>query len=287
LRHIEIFNVFGSDPSELYLLLHVSEEPDDWETYSSAVVRLTPSGLSLVHRLDAWIQSMWREPDGGIYLAGVDGDIVTDAGGVWQAVPLGRRHSFNHVTGLPDGSLFCCGSQAGVFRGSGAQWTLYNDGLPEDVDLLAVGGTSAADLYAVGKKGAVFHCDGARWVALESPTNRTLVKVLALSPADAFFCGRHGSLLRRKGASWQSLGGITDADFHDMVIHQGRLLVAAGTDGIFRFDGRHLEPFADKVLAGGLQVIGETLFAHYGAVLQVCSEGVWSQMEPDFGALLG
>lgn len=285
--HVEIFNVFGSDPSELYLLLHINEEPDDWETYSSAVVRLTPSGLSLVRRLDAWMQSMWRGPDGGIYLAGVDGDIVTNAGGEWQAVPLGRRYSFNHVTGLPDGSLFCCGSQAGVFRGDGTQWTPYGAGLPEAVDLLAVGGTSAADLYALGKKGAVFHCDGTRWVALESPTNRTLVKVLALSPADAFFCGRHGSLLRRQGASWESLGADTDADFHDLAFHQGRLLVAAGTQGILRFDGRRLEPFAQEVPAGGLQVIGETVFAHYGAVLQRWSGGTWSRMEPDFGALLG
>lgn len=283
--NFEIFSISGTSRTALYLLMHINEEPDDWETYRSAVVKITPGAIEVVYYIYDWIQSMWYSPSGKIYLASVDGDIHTNASGSWEVISLGK-YSFNHIAGLPDGSIVCCGSGAGVFRYDDHQWKLLNKGLPDDCDLITINGLSLDNLYAFGKRGAVFHYDGDKWTRLESPTPKMLVNMLPVSADELYCCGRGGTFLIKRKSSWEKYDAPDEHNFYSMIHFEKKLLIAAGNGGICCFDNNEILPLYRNMPASNLTVIDGNLFSVYGNAYHELNDGVWVKNEPDIKSVL-
>lgn len=283
--NFEIFNISGTSRSELFLLMHINEEADDWETYRTAVVKITPGSIEVVYHIHEWIQSMWYSPSGKIYLASVDGDIHTNETGSWEVLSLGA-YSFNHIEGLADGSIICCGSGAGVFGYTDHQWKLLNKGLPDDCDLITINGLSLDSLYAFGKRGAVFHYDGDKWTRFESPTSKRLVNMLPVSADELYCCGWDGTFLIKRKSSWEKYGPTNEHNFYRMIHFKKKLLIAAGNGGIYSFDNNELLPLYRNIPASNLQIIDGNLFAAYGHAYYELSDKVWVKYEPDFTSVI-
>jgi hypothetical protein len=77
----------------------------------------------------------------------------------------------------------------------GANWTTtFTPGT--NVQLSAVWGASANDLYAVGTGGTLLHYTGTGWVQMTSGVSGALFDVAGSSPRDAFAVGAGGVVVR-------------------------------------------------------------------------------------------
>ena len=96
-----------------------------------------------------------------------------------------------------------------VLRFDGTSWEAVTGAA--DNPLMAVWGTSASDVFAVGDNGAILHFDGATLAAMSSPTPETLVDVYGNGPSDVFAVGLSGVILHYDGAEWKiQPSGVTD-----------------------------------------------------------------------------
>jgi hypothetical protein len=78
-------------------------------------------------------------------------------------------------------------------------------------DLNRVWGTSADDIFAVGRNGTVLHYDGTSWTPMQSGTTETLEGVWGASSSDVYVTGENGTILHYDGASWSPMqSGTTE-----------------------------------------------------------------------------
>ncbi len=77
-----------------------------------------------------------------------------------------------------------------------------------------VWGSSASNVFAVGRDGTILHYDGTAWSAMSgTATSDTLRGVWGSSPSDVFAVGRNGRVLHYTGSgSWSAMAGIDPAD---------------------------------------------------------------------------
>ena len=140
-----------------------------------------------------------------------------------------------------DSTLFVGTNGSGIFRSTdfGASWTAVNTGLTGTNfrAIESVGGT----LFAGGQIGTgVFRSTnlGATWTLLRgglpSGSYRGFATDGRVIVAGSFSDGVFYSV--NYGASWTAINtGLTDLSIFDLTIHQGTLLAATNTQGVFRF----------------------------------------------------
>ena len=76
---------------------------------------------------------------------------------------------------------------------------------PYATEVLALWGSSATDLFAVGQGGAnILHHDGKTWSAMSAPVQTALRAVWGSGPRDVFAAGEDGTLLHYDGARWST-----------------------------------------------------------------------------------
>lgn len=281
----EIFDVCGIDPEEIHLLVHVEEDPDDWETFRTAVVRLSRGVLLADIVWNDWAKCLWQSPSGAIYVPGADGAIYSKASDQWVSVSLGRKFTFEDIWGFADDLMYCCGLRAALFRRGRDGWGPFNQGLSGD--LKAIRGTAPDDLYVLGMRGVVFHHDGVQWGQMPSPTNNRLVSILPLSRGEVYFCGYNGMFFRLANGAWENLSLQGDpVNLYRMVKYRERLFVSAADKGVFEFDDHSLVPFAPHILAGRMHVIGGKLFAVGGDLLHIYDGSNWASRKLDFSQVI-
>ena len=71
---------------------------------------------------------------------------------------------------------------------------------PQDVNLSALSGTAANDVWAVGLHDAILHWDGHAWERSHVDSDTTLLSIWAAAPDDAWAVG--GELLHWDGERW-------------------------------------------------------------------------------------
>jgi hypothetical protein len=74
-----------------------------------------------------------------------------------------------------------------AFHFDGTTWTIVPT--PGTTALSGVWGSSRADVYAVGDRGAVLHYDGVRWSSVASPATTSLAAVWTSGPCDVWMIG--------------------------------------------------------------------------------------------------
>jgi hypothetical protein len=286
-RRIEIFDVCGGGRSAgIFVLVHIEDVPDDEGTYSALVARLDGDALTVEHRLPTWSSSIWCAPSGAIYVAGMDGRIHSNETGTWRASILSDRHTLSAVWGTSDGDVFCSGPAAQFYRKAGDGWIPFDTGLAGD--LYAIGGIGRDDLYVLGEKGVLFHSDGGPWRAVESPTNVNLVDVHGVSRESAFVCGWKGKFFRLTQGRWEDFS-LTDANcnLYRIAMFQDGIYVASANEGLLRFDGVQLVPFAPDVTSIGVRAVGDRLFAFGESSLQSFDGKAWRRIDVDLDAAVG
>lgn len=80
-----------------------------------------------------------------------------------------------------------------ILHYDGTTWRLTDTGVM--ADLLAIGGRSRSELYAVGSGGAMVRFDGSRWARVAPNTDRSLNSVSG-STVGVYFAGESGAVMR-------------------------------------------------------------------------------------------
>jgi hypothetical protein len=120
-------------------------------------------------------------------------------------------------------------------------WTRIDEGLPDNVDLNAVHGFEASDLYAVGLLGDLWHYDGDTWTRRELPTNRTLSTIKCTEDGNVYIAGHGGTLIRGRGEAWEIVGQQqTKDDIWDLEWFDGKLYVSTMRN-VYRLKTNELE----------------------------------------------
>ncbi len=125
-------------------------------------------------------------------------------------------------------------------------WSL--DPLPNEMpDVRAVAGSSATDVWAVGRKG-IYHYDGSVWSDSTPESLRcltcTLRSVSVVSNDDVWAVGDEGRVAHFDGKSW-SITQPTHDDLTRVVAWHGEVVAnMAWGKGLIRFDGKTWSPFS-------------------------------------------
>ena len=171
---------------------------------------------------------------------------VQATGNIWEVgrpEPTATRHGdFRWVADVA-GQAYAVGHMGTVYRlDAPKQWTRMDEELPRDFDIEAIHGFGPKDLYAVGKRGAVWHFNGERWSAREFPTNIGLTRVECAGDGNVYVAGHAGTLIRGRDQAWSVVDHQeTDDDIWAVKWFDGALYVAT-LSKLYRLRGDVLEP---------------------------------------------
>jgi len=167
------------------------------------------------------------------------GDIFQDSQPAPRKPRLGGLRSVSET----GGKAYAVGYQGMVYRMDELRkWTRIDDGLPEDVQIEAIQGFEASDIYAVGLKAQVWHYSGKQWTKLELPTNRNLNMVKCAGDEQVYIAGHGGILIRGRGQRWDIVDHQkTEDHIWDLEWFEGQLYVST-LHAVYRLNGKELEP---------------------------------------------
>jgi len=155
------------------------------------------------------------------WAGGDAGRIVEGAGDVWRDRDSGCKANLRAVECHPDGSVFVCGADGTILRGSDDQWECLESGTCsmltgmaalESGDMIAVGGEYTARGTAF--EGRLLHFDGRKWRVIE--TDFALPRLRGVATHDGSFvvAGDGGLSLRYDGTQLQQLESSTRHDLY-------------------------------------------------------------------------
>ena len=147
---------------------------------------------------------VWGTDADHVWVVGGPGRILYRYSGTWTEEPSGVMSGgrIYGVWGEAGQKAFAVGENS-IIRDrdlpSGG-WAIRLP--PEWLDMYAVGGSSAEDVWVVGIGGAILHGPVAPYVRMESPTSSHLRGVWAVSFMSAWAVGDGGTIVRWDGATW-------------------------------------------------------------------------------------
>jgi hypothetical protein len=103
-------------------------------------------------------------------------------------------------------------------------------------------GLHASSIYAAGRRGEIWHYDGARWVQEDSPTNRIISDIWCSPSGTVFACGQAGTVLVRSGGAWRVIDQeATEDDFWSLREFGGKVYLAT-MQAVYELSGNTLTP---------------------------------------------
>jgi hypothetical protein len=158
---------------------------------------------------DSTLNSVWGFTDIDVWAVGDDGAIVHFDGSEWSLVASGTTLRYTSVWGAAPDDVWAVGyysdSAGAIMHYDGDAWT---KSLDTDQMLLAVGGSAADDVYAVGVHLGL-RWDGAAWTEQDMtgalPTEATGIR--AFAPDDVFLTNLDG-VKHFDGTSWETIANF-------------------------------------------------------------------------------
>ena len=127
-----------------------------------------------------------------------------------------------------------------LYAPSGADWSTTSSGLGP---ISAIWGTSASDIFAVGKDGLIVHHDGSAWALQGGPIKSDWVDLWGSAGDDVYAIGSTGALIHYDGAAWTQVGSLGFSPFA-IAGSGGADVTIVGEGGqAARWDGQSLTPF--------------------------------------------
>ncbi|PXW82682.1 hypothetical protein C8R34_13033 [Nitrosomonas sp. Nm84] len=151
-----------------------------------------------------------------------------------------RYGGFRSVSEIA-GRAFVVGLRGLVYRLDELKlWTRIDDGLPKTFNIQAIHGFNATDIYAVGRKGEVWHYDGKIWQKLDMPTNANLTSVKCAVDRKVYITGHSGALLCGSGETWEVINHeSTNDDLWDVEWFEDKVYVSS-MSSVYRLEGQRL-----------------------------------------------
>ncbi|MDX2090336.1 MAG: hypothetical protein SFX73_20935 [Kofleriaceae bacterium] len=154
-------------------------------------------------------------------------------------------HGANMLRGVwaaPDGVWYAVGDNGVVLRRAPSDvWTAMSSNTTKH--LLAVWGTAADDVFAVGELGTIIHWDGSRWRQHYSGVAENLVSISGNTHSDVFVTGTSFTRLHYDGISWSR-----------MAAYELESPAAATFRGTTYYVAGKLIERTDRVMANGAEV---------------------------------
>lgn len=143
--------------------------------------------------------------------------------------------------------LYVCGFRRQVYRLDQDRWRPLHRGIvaaagERRYGFLSIDGVSESDIYAVGRMGEIFHYDGTKWDAIDSPTSSDLNRVRCAPDSPVYACGDNGTLVYGGGNAWavHNDAGMKE-NCWGVEVFDGRVYVAH-LKGLLEFDGEGWKP---------------------------------------------
>jgi hypothetical protein len=208
--------------------------------------RFAVGDLGLVYRWDGtnWhriqfaglVSAVW-----GRYFVGKAGAIGRWDGAAIVPMSSGTTSHLHGVWGTSDSDVYAVGDAGTTLHYDGSAWTPMT--LPvtprPPLTLLAVGGTSATDVYAVGydadSLGEILHWDGIGWTDIH-PGTYGLLAVWARDPDDVFVTDG-ASVVHWDGAAWTDLNAGNTGAVRSITGDNSAVYIADGTNQVRRWNG--------------------------------------------------
>jgi hypothetical protein len=142
------------------------------------------------------VYSGWSSGPNDVWAAS-DGSILHFDGSTWAADTAGIGAPFYGVTGAA-GSVFAVGGFGSIVRNTGTGWQSMS--IP-DFDLLAVWGSSAGNVWAVGQYNFA-HNTGSGWVTESAPGPGGFTALWGSGASDIWAVAEGGAIAHYDGVSW-------------------------------------------------------------------------------------
>ena len=162
-----------------------------------------------------------------------------------------------------------------------ADWYEMESGT--DNYLEGVWGSSAADVFAVGRYGTILHYDGNSWSPMSSGTTEGLSNVWGSSATDVFAVGGRGKILHYDGSSWSPMSSGTTNYLSDVWGSSAADVFAVGSSGtILNYDGSSWSPMSSGTMTFLRGVWGSSLTDVFavgdGGIILYYDGSSWSSM---------
>jgi hypothetical protein len=138
-----------------------------------------------------------------------------------------RVASFRSVAAIA-GTAYAIGLRGLIYRLDDVKnWTRIDEGLPATFDGQAIHGYGASDIYAVGRRGSLWHYNGRQWVRHDLPTSENLTSIQCATDGNVYVAGHKGILIRGRGTTWEIIDhGELDDDIWDIAWFDQRIFVS-------------------------------------------------------------
>ena len=170
------------------------------------------------------LRGAWSTGQGGLFLVGDEGLVMTHTGGKWASPASGTTASLNGVWGTSSTLVYAVGDKhkvtggtmSTVLRFNGKSWTVVTN--PGTMNLTAVWGTSTTSIHAVGENGTILHsADGTTWKRqkLTGISKPSLRGVWGSGPSLVFAVGDYDAVNTRNtifqfdGKTWSWMPSIS------------------------------------------------------------------------------
>jgi hypothetical protein len=189
-------------------------------------------------------------------------------GGGWSAakpIELLLRDLQGVFALSPSEVLLVSSSSGQVIRWNGTHYV--NEPGSDHSGLMAIHGSSATDIWAVGRQGNALHRDGTGWTRIATDaTTVTLNDVWVHGPSLAVAVGDSGTVRMWNGSAWSTMSSGTSAALTSVWGSGPSDIWAAGAGGtLLRFNGTAWLPVASGTTANLNAVWGTSSTAVWAA----------------------
>lgn len=240
---VDLLGTWGSDPEHF------------WATgKSGTILRWDGSAWGVESSgTTSALNAVWGSGSGDVWAVGEQGAIVHSDGVQWTASSSNTTKALSAVWGPGDSSIgdnvWTTGESGITLRWNAAQKQWQAAGSTSSQNLLALGGTSSSEVWAMGVSGECIHWtsqgSAPSWVKCNVANVGNVLGVWASSATDAWAVGQYGALLNWDGDSWrQKTTGYTTDEFAGIWGTGPSAAWAVGgtvnrTGSLFRWDGSH------------------------------------------------
>lgn len=175
---------------------------------------------------EIWPTSIWEAEDGTVWLADIDGRVLSFDGRAWLEHDTGADTLLHSIWTSGD-HVYAVGDEGLILHYDGAAWS--STSAPYPVELWEVWGTGPDDVWAVGHAGTLLHLTDGEWQYHATDNFETLYAVWGTGDDDVYFGGDHGALYHFDGETIAPLQTDIASTIWDLLgLDNGHLYVAAG-----------------------------------------------------------
>ncbi len=204
-----------------------------------------------------------------IFAVGLAGAAAVFDGVTWKAAPVAGNQNLTGVFAAQgaSGIVAFASSQSGIYQYNKTTGWQQNGNLY--ANFMAIHGSDATHMWAVGMTGAMAMWDGVSWKTQTSGTSIALRDVWAASPTLVYAVGENGIILKYDGKAWKPMNSGVTTTLSSVWGNAGDDVWAVGARGVIlhyngktwqQLPGQALDKLLDAVWttpAGDLFALGE------------------------------